>query len=78
MATEPTYPHIEAVAGEPARLRRVPRVRVAQIVMDYLTHGWSAEDRKRVRSQLTADLGESSVGSWLEDRGHRWTGWRIT
>ena len=28
------YPHIEKVAGQPARLQRIPRVRVAQIVID--------------------------------------------
>lgn len=39
-----TYPHIEQSAGQPARLQRVPRVRVAQIVMDYLAHGWSPDD----------------------------------
>ena len=35
MALELTYPHIEKSQGEPARLQRVPRIRVAQIVMDY-------------------------------------------
>lgn len=44
MATADVYPHIEIPAGATARLKRIPRVRVAQIVMDYLAHGWSAED----------------------------------
>lgn len=39
-----TYPHIEKVSGEPAKLQRIPRVRVAQIVMDYLAYGWSVEE----------------------------------
>jgi hypothetical protein len=39
-----TYPHIERVAGAPARLERLPRVRVSQIVIDYLNHGWSADE----------------------------------
>jgi uncharacterized protein (DUF433 family) len=38
------YPHIESILGQPARLERLPRVRVAQIVMDYLAHGWSADE----------------------------------
>jgi len=38
------YPHIEKVDGESARLQRIPRVRVAQIVMDYLAYGWSVEE----------------------------------
>jgi uncharacterized protein (DUF433 family) len=44
MALDVMYPHIDKPAGEPARLRRVPRVRVAQIVMDYLAHAWSPEE----------------------------------
>lgn len=42
-----TYPHIEKPDGEPARLQRVPRIRVAQIVMDYLAYGWSPDEMCR-------------------------------
>ena len=38
------YPHIEKANDQPARLQRIPRVRVAQIVMDHLAYGWSAEE----------------------------------
>ena len=38
------YPHIHKAAGEPARLDRLPRIRVAQIVADHLGYGWSAEE----------------------------------
>lgn len=38
------YPHVEVRPGSPARLQRVPRVRVAQIVMDYLAHGWQVDE----------------------------------
>jgi len=38
------YPHIAKSAGEPARLERLPRIRVSQIVTDYLNHGWSADE----------------------------------
>ena len=31
------------------RLRRLPRIRVAQIVMDYLAYGWSVEEICRQR-----------------------------
>lgn len=44
MLTTAAYPHIECVPGQPPRLERLPRVRVAQIVMDYLAHGWSADE----------------------------------
>jgi uncharacterized protein (DUF433 family) len=52
MAVEVTYPHIEKPEGEPARLARVPRVRVAQIVMDYLAHGWTPEEMCRQHPYL--------------------------
>lgn len=51
-----TYPHIEKPAGGPARLQRVPRVRVAQLAMEYLAHGWSADEMSRQHPYLT--LGE--------------------
>ncbi len=53
MALELTYPHVEKVEGDSARLRRIPRVRVAQIVMDYLAHGWSPDEMCRQHPRLT-------------------------
>ena len=47
------YPHIEEVAGQPARLRRIPRIRVAQIAMDHLAYGWSVEEMCRQHPHLT-------------------------
>jgi uncharacterized protein (DUF433 family) len=41
------HEHIEKVTGQPARLARMPRIRVAQIVMDYLAHGWSPDEMCR-------------------------------
>ena len=52
MALQLSYPHIEKLAGEPARLTRVPRVRVAQIAMDYLAHSWSPDEMCRQHSYL--------------------------
>jgi uncharacterized protein (DUF433 family) len=46
-STTTSYPHIEKVEGKPASLTRVPRVRVAQIAMDYLAYGWSADEMCR-------------------------------
>ncbi len=34
-----TYPHIEKIEHQPARLQRIPRIRAAQLVMDYLAYG---------------------------------------
>src|SRR5438045_4700195 len=44
MSVEVSYPHIEKLEESPARLRRLPRIRVVQIVIDYLNHGWSADE----------------------------------
>ena len=52
MALELTYPHIEKHRGESARLQRVPRISVAQIVMDYLAHGWSPDEMCRQHPYL--------------------------
>ncbi len=38
------YPHIVKIEGCPASLERLPRIRVSQIVIDYLNHGWSADE----------------------------------
>ena len=47
MSISVIYPHIKKQENEPARLERTPRVRVAQIVMDYLAHGWSPDEMCR-------------------------------
>jgi uncharacterized protein (DUF433 family) len=47
------YPHIDAPPGEAPRLRRTPRVRVAQVAMDYLAHGWSPEEMCRQHPYLS-------------------------
>jgi uncharacterized protein (DUF433 family) len=44
MAAAFKYPHVEKLEGQPARLERIPRIRVAQLVMDYLEHGWSVDE----------------------------------
>ena len=44
MSVATTYPHIEKIDDAPARLQRLPRIRVAQIAIDYLNHGWSADE----------------------------------
>lgn len=53
MPVELTYPHIVKEPGQPARLERHPRTRVAMIVADYLWRGWSAEEIARQYPYLT-------------------------
>lgn len=38
------FPHITLAPGDVARFKRLPRIRVAQIVTDYLGRGWSVEE----------------------------------
>ena len=47
------YPHIVKDNGQPARLEKHPRVRVAMIVMDYLAYGWSPDEMCRQHPHLT-------------------------
>src|SRR5438105_15214201 len=39
-----SYPHIMKIESSPARLERMPRIRVAQVAMDYLFQGWSPDE----------------------------------
>ena len=45
--------HVEKIEDQPARLVRLPRIRVAQIVMEYLAHGWSPDEMCRHYPHLT-------------------------
>ena len=53
MSSDLTCPHIEVPNDEPARLRRLPRIRVAQIAMDYLAHAWTPDEMCRQHPNLT-------------------------
>ncbi|MCI0456842.1 MAG: DUF433 domain-containing protein [Gemmataceae bacterium] len=68
MALEVTYPHIEKPESEPARLARVPRVRVAQIVMDYLAHGWTPEEMCRQHPYLTPGEAYMAMAYYYDHR----------
>lgn len=50
MAIGIEYPHVEKLEDQPARLARLPRIR---IVMNYLAHGWSTEEMCRPHEYLT-------------------------
>ncbi len=68
MATEITYPHIEKEEGQAARLRRTPRVRVAQIVMDYLAHGWSVDEMCRQHPYLTPAEAHAAMAYYFDHK----------
>lgn len=53
MAIETVYAHIEKPANDTARLKRLPRIRVAMIVAPYLAWGMSPEEMARQYPHLT-------------------------
>jgi len=68
MALELAYPHVEKIPGEAARLSRVPRVRVAQIVMDYLAHGWSVDEMCRQHPYLTPAEAHAAMAYYYDHK----------
>jgi hypothetical protein len=61
-----SYPHIEKTENQPARLQRFPRIRVAQIVMDYLAYGWSVEEMCRQHPYLTPAETHAAMGYYFD------------
>lgn len=66
MTLQLMYPHIEKPAGEHARLQRIPRVRVAHIVMDYLAHGWSPDEMCRQHPYLRLAEAHAAMGYYFD------------
>lgn len=62
------YPHIEKLADQSARLQRLPRVRVAQIVMDYLAYGWSVEEMCRQHPYLTPSEAHTAMAYYFDNQ----------
>lgn len=60
------YPHIEKLEDQPARLQRIQRIRVAQIVMDYLAHGWSPDEMCRQHPYLTLAEAHAAMGYYFD------------
>jgi Protein of unknown function (DUF433) len=68
MLTPITYPHLQKIAEQPAHLQRLPRIRVAQIVMDYLTHGWSVDEICRQHSYLLPAEAHAAMTYYFDHR----------
>lgn len=66
MSLELSYPHVEKIAGEPARLQRVPRVRVAQLAVDYLAYGWSVDEMCRQHPYLIPAEVHAAMGYYFD------------
>jgi uncharacterized protein (DUF433 family) len=66
MAAALKYPHIEKLEGEPARLERMPRIRVAQIAMDYLEHGCLVDEMCHQHPYLTLAEAHAAVSYYFD------------
>lgn len=62
------YPHITRATGDVARLDRLPRIRVVQIVADHIGNGWSAEEIIRQYPHLTAAEVHAALGYYYDHR----------
>ena len=67
MAIATLYPHIEVPEGGSARLIRVPRVRVAQLIADYLAYGWSPEEMCRQHPYLTLSEAHTVMAYYFDN-----------
>ncbi|HUT94363.1 MAG TPA: DUF433 domain-containing protein [Thermoguttaceae bacterium] len=66
MSTQVSYPHIEKPEDGPARLQKTPRVRVAQIAMDYLNYGWSVDEMCRQHPYLSAAEAHAAMAYYFD------------
>lgn len=66
MTSQIIYPHIEKLEGQSARLQRLPRIRVAQLAMDYLAHGWSVEEMCRQHPYLRPSEAYAAMGYYFD------------
>lgn len=68
MASAIGYPHIIKEGGKPARFDNHPRVRVAQVVMDYLAYGWSADEIHRQHPYLALAEVHAAMGYYYDNQ----------
>lgn len=61
-----SYPHIEKSENQSAHLQRLPRIRIAQIVMDYIAYGWSVEEICRQHLYLSLAEAHAAMGYYFD------------
>lgn len=66
MAITLHYPHILEESGRSPRLERWPRVRVAQIAMDYVARAWTAEEIARQYPHLSLSEIHSALAYYFD------------
>lgn len=62
------FPHLEKPVDAPAHLVRLPRIRVAQIVADYLAYGWSVDEMCRQHDYLTQAEAHAAMTYYYDHR----------
>ena len=60
------YPHITKLKNSSACLERFPRIRIAQIVMDYLAYGWSVEEMCRQHPYLSLAEAHAAMAYYFD------------
>ncbi len=66
MSVALNYPHIEKLEGQPARLERLTRIRVAQIAMDYREHGWSVDEMCHQHTYLALAEAHAAMAHYFD------------
>jgi len=67
MTAQIFYRHIEKTDPQKsAHLQRLPRVRIAQIVMDYLAYGWSVENMCQQHPYLTLAEAHAAMAYYFD------------
>jgi len=67
MSTYPVlYPHIQKLDGQASCLKSHPRIRVADIAMDYLAYGWSVEEMCRQHLYLTLAEAHAAMAYYFD------------
>ncbi|MDX2271593.1 MAG: DUF433 domain-containing protein [Cyanobacteriota bacterium] len=60
------YPHIQKNDDHSPSLASHPRIRIAQIVMDYLAYGWSVEEMCRQHPYLTLAEAHAAMAYYFD------------
>ena len=66
MSTSLAYPHIQSAPGQPARLERLPRIRISHLVAEYISYGWSPEEMCRQHPGLTLSEAHSAMAYYFD------------
>ena len=68
MPADIAYRHITKPDDGPAQLDRLPRIRVADIVLPHLVHGWSADELRRQFPHLTLGEIHACLGYYFDNQ----------